>query len=136
MNTLSLVQVKPLTNPDTNIVKVTVSGAYVNGVGDTLPLNTIADPGMIGQVPMPNPGQNPPPVTPCLLNQDTPGYQAYVHRSVAAGIGGAAAITTFFLRWWNYTVSPAVELASGAYPAAITGGETFLEIDVPIYQNT
>ena len=126
-NALELVQTSPASNPDKNFVSVTVTGAYVDGTPDNLPLNLIADPQVLGQVPQPNPGQNPPPVTPRVFGF-TPGYFAQVERTVANGV------TSFGLRWFQ--LSTGAELASGAYPAAITGGEIFLEILVNTQQNT
>jgi hypothetical protein len=127
MNALSLVQVSPASNPDTNIVNCTVGGNYVAGTPDPLPLNAIADPGAIGQVPMPGVAQNPPAVTPQVVNANCGGYYAQVVRTVAAGQ------TSFGLRWYG---AEGAELASGAYPAAITGGEIFIAILVNTSQNT
>lgn len=125
-NALTLVQTSPATNPDRNIVDVAPSGNYVSGTPDNLPLAAIADPKVIVQVPLNNPGQNPPPVTPYILNNYTPGYYPVVERTVTNGV------TSFGLRWFVSTTG--VELASMAYPAAITGGETFLEILCPVTQ--
>ena len=126
MNALSLLQTSPASNPDTNIAKVTVSGAYVQGTADTLPLSNIADPLALGQVPLNNPGAQPPPVTPEVFGF-WDGYYPQVQRTVTNGV------TSFGLRWFE---SEGTELPSEAYPAAITGGETFLRILVPTYQNT
>ena len=125
MNALTLVQTSPASNPDTNIVKVAVTGAYVQGTADTLPLSAIADPQVLNQVPLNNAGSAPPPVTPEVFGF-TPGYFAQVQRSVAAGV------TSFGLRWFQ--LSTGAELASANYPAGITGGEVFLRILCPIVQ--
>jgi hypothetical protein len=126
MNALKLVQVSPASNPDKNLCALTVSGNYVNGTADALPLSAISDPGAIGQVPLNNPGQNPPPVPPRVFGF-ADGYYAQVQATVANGV------TTFGLRWF---ASEGNELASGAYPAAIAGGQLFVEIQVPVQQNT
>lgn len=123
-NALTLVQTSPATNPDTNIVKSAVSGAYVSGTADLLPLTAIADSQVVVQVPLNNPGQNPPPVTP-KWSGFCGGYYAQVQRTVTNGI------TSFGLRWFSAQGS---ELASGAFPAAITGGESFIEILCPVAQ--
>ena len=127
MNALSLVQTSPASNPDTNIVKCTVSGNYVAGTADPLPLSAIADPGCIGQVPTPSIGTNPPPVTPQVVNANCGGYYAQVERSVAAGV------TSFGLRWYGAEGS---ELGSGAFPAVITAGEIFIAILVNLVTTT
>jgi hypothetical protein len=126
MNMLTLVQTSPATNPDTNVVKCVVSGAYVNGTADTLPLAAIADPQVLVQVPLNNPGQNPPPVTPAIRNCSAIGFYAVVTRVLANGI------TTFGLRWFQESTN--AELASEAYPAAITGAEIFIDILCPVTQ--
>ena len=126
-NALKLLQTSPASNPDRNLLAVTVSGAYVNGTADALPLTAIADPGALGQVPLNNPGAQPPPVTPRWFGC-TPGYYAQVQRTVDAGA------TSFGLRWFDLVNH--AELASGNYPAAIAGGESFLEVLVPTFQNT
>ena len=125
MNALTLVQTSPASNPDTNIVKVAVTGAYVQGTADTLPLSAIADPQVLNQVPLNNAGSAPPPVTPEAFGF-TPGYFAKVQRLVANGL------TSFGLRWFQ--LSTGAELASANYPAAITGGEVFLRILCPTTQ--
>jgi hypothetical protein len=124
MNALTLVQTSPASNPDTNIVKVTVSGAYVITVADTLPLNAISDPQQLNQVPLNNAGAAPPPVTPEVFGFWA-GYYAQVQRIVTNGV------TSFGLRWFE---SEGTELPSENYPAAITGGETFLRILCPTTQ--
>jgi hypothetical protein len=125
-NTLKLVQTSPPSNPDRNIAAVTVIGNYINGTADNLPLSAISDPQILGQVPQPNPGQNPPPVSPKWFGFCA-GYYAQVQRTVANGV------TSFGLRWFS---NQGAELGTGAYPAAITGGENFLEIQVNTQQNT
>lgn len=124
MNALTLVQTSPATNPDTNVVKATVSGNYVSGTADTLPLTAIADPLGLNQVPLNNPGAAPPPVTPKWFGYCA-GYYAQVQRIVTNGV------TSFGLRWFLFEGS---ELASGAFPAGITGGESFIEILCPTTQ--
>lgn len=120
MNAIVLVQVSPQSNPDTNVVKVTPSGNYTSGTPDPLPkLGDIPDPNAIGQVPMPVT----PLVTPSVKNSNTNGYYAQVQR---IGSGQSA---TFGLRWY---ASEGSELGSGAYPAAISGGEIFVEVLVPV----
>lgn len=124
MNLLTLKQTSPASNPDTNIVAVAVSGSYTSGTADPLPLATIADPDVLAQVPLNDPGQAPPPVSPQVFGF-AGGYYAQVQRTVSAGQ------TSFGLRWY---LSEGSELGSGAYPAAITGGETFLRILCPTVQ--
>jgi hypothetical protein len=119
MNALSLVQTSPASNPDTNIVKVTVTGAYVSGTADVLPLNAIADPLALNQVVSNNIGSAPPPVTPEVFGY-TPGFFAQVQRLVTNGV------TSFGLRWFQ--LSTGAELASENFPAGITGGEIFLRM--------
>ena len=123
MNALTLVQTSPASNPDRNIVKCVVSGNYTSGTADPLPLSSISDSQVLVQVPgLPAP----PPVTPYLLNEYTPGYYAQVQRVTTAGV------VSFGLRWFQ--LSTGAELATGAFPAAITGGEIFLEILEPVTQ--
>lgn len=124
MNVLTLVQTSPASNPDTNIVKSTVSGNYVSGTADPLPLGSIADPQALNQVPLNNAGAAPPPVTPEVFGF-WDGYYAQVQRTVANGV------TSFGLRWFE---SEGTELGSGAFPAGITGGETFVRILCPTVQ--
>jgi hypothetical protein len=119
MNALSLVQTSPASNPDTNMLKVTVTGAYVNGTADTLPLNAISDTQQLNQVVSNNIGSAPPPVTPEVFGF-TLGYFAQVQRVVTNGV------TSFGLRWFQ--LSTGAELASENFPAAITGGEIFLRM--------
>lgn len=119
MNALTLLQTSPASNPDTNLIKVAVTGAYVNGTADTLPLNAIADPQQINQVPSNNIGSAPPPVTPEVFGY-TPGFFAQVQRVVTNGV------TSFGLRWFQ--LSTGAELVSANYPAGITGGEIFLRM--------
>lgn len=124
MNALTLVQTSPATNPDRNIVKATVSGNYTSGTLDPLPLEHIADSQVLVQVPLNNPRQNPPPVTPRWFGFCT-GYYAQVQHTVANGI------SSFGLRWFS---PGGAELGSGAFPAQITGGESFIEILCPTTQ--
>ncbi len=124
MNALSLVQTSPASNPDTNVVKATVSGAYVSGTADPLPLSAIADPLALNQVPLNNVGAAPPPVTPQVFGFWA-GYYAQVQRTITNGV------TSFGLRWF---LSEGSELGTGNFPAAITGGETFLRILCPTVQ--
>jgi hypothetical protein len=126
MNALSMAQASPASNPDRNIVSIAVTGAYIQGTADNLPLNAIKDPKAIGQVPQPNPGQNPPPVSPRWFGF-AGGYYAQVQRTVAGGV------TSFGLRWY---ASEGAELASANYPDAILNGEHFLEILVNTQQNS
>lgn len=126
MNLLTLVQTSPATNPDTNVVKVVVSGNYTNGTADPLPLSAILDPQVLVQVPLNNPGQNPPPVTPYFLNIYALGFYALVQRTVANGI------TSFGLRWFQESTN--AELVTGAFPAGITGAEIFIAILCPVTQ--
>jgi hypothetical protein len=102
---LTLVQTSPATNPDRNIVKVKFSGTYPAG-GDRLPLENILDPFALNQVPLNNPAQNPPPVTPYVLNEWLNGYTTQVQR-VVTGIG-LNQLTNFYLRLF----SPVAQAAS------------------------
>lgn len=149
MITLTLVQTSPGdNNPDRNIAKVGLVGNYpgpsVSATpfqgGDPLPLNNILDPQIKGQVPMPNAGQNPPPVTPYLLNEWYGGYYFQIQRVVTGT--GLSAVTTFYLHLFT---PGGTEVAAGtAYssiPAAGTAGytgaaEVFLEILVPVQQQS
>ena len=125
-NQLTLVQVSPPSNPDRMLVKCVVSGNYTNGTPDPLPLGAIQDPSAIGAIPLPGVATNPPPVTPGIFNSYTPGFFPVVERVVTGA--GASQQTAFGLRW--YQLSTGAELISEAFPAAITGGEIFLEIPV------
>ena len=120
MNALSLAQTSPASNPDRNLVQVTVSGAYVHGTADPLPLDDISDPGALSQVPF-DPQRLV--VTPSVYNAWCAGYYAQVERTVADGV------SSFGLRWFE---SEGTELGSDPYPAAITGGEIFLEVLCPV----
>lgn len=121
-NKLTLLQTSPPSNPDRNVCSCAVSGNYTQGTADPLPLTAIADPGAIGQVPMNNPGAAPPPVSPRAFGYWN-GYYPQVQRTVTNGV------TSFGLRWYE---SEGNELGSGGYPGGITGGETFIEILVPL----
>jgi hypothetical protein len=124
MISLQLVQTTPANNPDTNITKATVSGQYTQGVGDPLPnLGALADPTGRGQVPLPAAAYNPPPVTPYALNTNIGGYYLQIARVVANGQ------TTFYAK---FLAPGGAELATGVYPAAISGGEIFIAIPVDI----
>lgn len=125
-NALKLVQTSPASNPDRNFVKVTVTGAYVNGTPDNLDLTKIADPNALGQVPMNNPGAAPPVVSPRWFGFAN-GYYAQVQRTVANGV------TSFGLRWY---ASEGAEIASANYPADILNGEHFLEVLVNVAQQS
>lgn len=120
MNALTLVQVSPASNPDRMLLKCVVSGNYTNGTPDPLPLNNISDPAGQGVIPNAGSETNPPPVTPGIFNSFTQGYAPQVERVVANGQ------TTFGLRWYQ----GGNELASGAFPAQITGGEIFIEVPI------
>jgi hypothetical protein len=120
MNALTLVQTSPASNPDKNIVKCVITGAYVNGTADTLPLSAIADSQVLVQVPF---NQQNLTVTPSILNEYVPGYYAQVQRVTTAGV------VTFGLRWFQ--LSTGAELVTEAYPAAILAAELFLEILCP-----
>lgn len=124
-NQLTLVQVSPPSNPDTMFVKCAVSGNYVNGTPDPLPLQNILDPQIIGAIPMTNTNLS---VTPAIFNSNCGGYYPQVQRSVTNGV------TSFGLRWFQ--LSTGGELVSEAFPAAITGGEVFLEIKVNLAQQS
>ncbi len=117
MNALTLVQTSPASNPDKNIMSCAVTGAYVNGTADTLPLSAIADPQILVQVPLNNIGAAPPPVTPRWFGFCA-GYYAQVQRIVTNGV------TSFGLRWF---ASEGNEIATANYPAAILNGESFIE---------
>ncbi|HUD74177.1 MAG TPA: ice-binding family protein [Terracidiphilus sp.] len=95
---LTLLQTSPATNPDRNIVKVNFSGIYPAG-GDLIPLTNIADPQVLVQVPLNNPTQAPPPVTPYILNEWLDGYYGQIQRVVTGS--GLAAQTNFYLRMFN-----------------------------------
>lgn len=117
-NELKLVQVSPASNPDRMICSLTVSGNYVNGTPDPLPLDDIGDPQIIGEIPLPAVGTNPPAVPPKIFGF-ADGYYAQVQKTVANGQ------TSFGARWFQ---SEGNELATGAFPAAITGGQLFVEV--------
>lgn len=118
MNALNLVQTSPASNPDKNFLACTVSGNYTDGTADPLPLSAITDSQVLVQVPQNNIGAAPPPVTPRWFGFCA-GYYAQVQRTVTNGV------TSFGLRWFS---SQGSELGSGAFPAAITGGESFIEM--------
>ena len=123
---LTLVQTSPATNPDRNIVKVGFSGTYPLG-GDRLPLEDILDPDILVQVPLNDPAQNPPPVTPYVLNAWLNGYSAAVERVVTGS--GLQELTEFYLRLFGPGApgpSPvAAELgAAGNYALLASAGIT------------
>ncbi len=120
MNALELVQTSPSSNPDRMLCALTVSGDYTNGTPDPLPLAAISDPSAIGVIPNAGSATNPPLVPPRVFGF-AGGYYAQVEKTVANGQ------TTFGLRWFS---SQGNELASGAFPAAITGGQLTAEIFV------
>lgn len=129
MNVLTLVDISPVSNPDTMICAIAISGGYVQGTGDQLPIGNILDPLAIGEIPLPGVTSNPPPVTPYLLNANVGGNYAQVKRVVTPGVGNAPATTTFFLVWY---APGGAELATQNYPAAILGAEVFLAIKVKL----
>jgi hypothetical protein len=117
MNALKLVQTSPASNPDKMSCALTVSGDYTNGTPDPLPLNAISDPTAIGVIPNAGSETNPPSIPPRVYGF-AGGYEAQVQKTVANGQ------TTFGLRWYL----GGVELASGAFPAAISGGQLFCDV--------
>ena len=101
-------------NPTAMYCTVAFSGSYVAG-GDTLNLtpSTILDPGVRGVL-----GPNTVPrVAPGVLSENLGGYYAQV-------VPGAT-LSTFKLKVYS---PGGAELAAGAYPAAITGGNLSLVI--------
>lgn len=122
MNALTLVQTSPSSNPDRMVLKCVVSGNYVNGTPDPLPLDAISDAAAIGVIPNAGSKTNPPPVPPRVFGF-AGGYYAQVQKTVANGQ------TSFGLRWF---ASEGNELGSGAFPAAITGGQLFAEVLVDL----
>lgn len=125
-NALKLLQVSPSSNPDRMECALTVSGDYTNGTPDPLPLNAISDPSAIGAIPNAGSETNPPAVPPRIYGF-AGGYYAQVEKTVANGL------TTFGLRWY---ASEGNELATGAFPPAITGGQLFAEILVNLAQQS
>lgn len=113
MLTLTMEQTSPATNPDRNIVKVGFSGVYPPG-GDLLPLAAILDPLVVVQVPMNDPTQAPPPVTPHIWNEWLDGYYTQIERVVTGS--GLTQLTNFYLRLFT---PGGVEFAGGTpYSAA------------------
>jgi hypothetical protein len=98
MLSLTLIQTDPATNPTRNLCKVGFSGVYPPG-GDLLPLTSILDPDILVQVPLNDPTQAPPPVTPHVWNEWLDGYYAQIQR-VVTGVG-LAQLTNFYLRLFN-----------------------------------
>jgi hypothetical protein len=114
-NKLSVKKYSPQANPDVVILSLTVTGNYVNGTADTLNLNpnTWLDPlnlGVEGEPSLTNP-------TPSFYNLNAQGYTGFVSKG--------ATLATYGIRWY---APGGAELASGAYPAAITGGELSIEL--------
>lgn len=127
MNALNMVQTSPASNPDTNLVSIDTTGAYVQGTADSLPLTAIADTQVVVQVPMNNPGIAPPNVDPEWFGFAA-GYYAQVQRT---GAGTAASPYAWGLRWF---LSEGSELGTGAFPAAILAARHFLRILCPVNQ--
>lgn len=109
----------PAANGDRMFVKVTPEANYVQGTADVIDLAAIADPEGIGQIPL----NNPPVVTPAIFCQNIGGYKAEMVKG--------ATLATYGMKFWD---SGGTELATGAMPASITGGEIVLEIVVPTTQ--
>lgn len=127
MNALTMAQTSPASNPDTNLCSIATTGAYVSGTADPLPLTAIADSQLVVQVPLNNPGMNPPTVDPDWFGYAA-GYYAQVQRT---GAGTVASPYAWGLRWFLFEGS---ELGSGNFPAAITGARHFLRILCPVTQ--
>jgi hypothetical protein len=130
---LTLVQTSPATNPDRTIVKVNFSGIYPQG-GDRLPLENILDPLALNQVPLNNSAQNPPPVTPYVLNEWLDGYTTQIQR-VVTGVG-LNQLTNFYLRLFSSGGGefPAGTTYASANGNAILTGVVFIEILCPTVQ--
>ncbi len=126
-NKLTLVQTSPAVNPDRNLVSVAVTGNYTNGTADPIDLTKILDPQSVGQVPMNNPGQNPPLVNPAVYSIFANGYYCQVQKTVTNGV------TSYGLRWYS---SQGNELATGAFPADILAAQLTLEILVALFRQS
>lgn len=98
MLTLTLKQVDAATDPTRNLCLVGFSGVYPPG-GDLIPLTAILDPYSLVQVPLNDPTQAPPPVTPHVWNEWLDGYYTQIQR-VVTGVG-LAQLTNFYLRLFN-----------------------------------
>ena len=127
MNALTMVQTSPASNPDTNFCSIATTGNYTNGTPDPLPLTAIADPQVVVQVPLNNPGAAPPNVDPVWSGYAN-GYYAQVQRT---GAGTLASPYAWGLRWYS---NQGAELGSGAFPAAILAARHFLSILCPVTQ--
>lgn len=129
MLSLTLKQVDAATNPTRNICLVGFSGVYPPG-GDLLPLTAILDPNELVQVPLNDPTQAPPPVTPHIWNEWLHGYYGQIER-VVTGVG-LNTLTNFYLRLFS---PGGVEFSGGTpYASAIVNGEMFIEILCPTVQ--
>lgn len=119
MIALAIVKHSPVTNPDRVFLAATVSDNYVTG-GDTLNLtpSSWTDPtgkGVVG----PDPG-GPVLVPPSPFEENLGGYYC-------AAVPGTS-LAAYKLKFY---APGGAELAAGAYPAAITGGNLVLELPFP-----
>ncbi len=119
MAKLTLLAVSPKVNPDRMLVKVTPAANYVQTVPDIFDMGSIADPSIIGQVPL----IAVPTVTPAIYNENLTGYYTTVEKG-----------TTLKNYGFKYWTPGGTEVSTGVTPAQITGGELTIEILVPTEQ--
>lgn len=114
-NALAIQKYTSQFSPQFALVKVTRSGDYVAG-GDTVNLNpsAISDPNGIGLLGYPLS------VPKLPIAVDSEADQGYI-----ATIVPGATLGTFKIQYWS---AEGVELAGGAYPAAITAGSLVLRV--------
>lgn len=113
-NQLTVKKYSPADNPDVVVLGLTVTGNYTQGTPDLLNLtpSTWKDPSNLGIHGSPSTA-NP---SPSFYNLNAGGYTAYIVKG--------ATIALYGIRWF---APGGAELATGAFPAAITGGEISLE---------
>lgn len=121
MALLTLLAISPQVNPDRMFVKVTPAANYVQTVQDTFDMTNIADggTGLSGQTPL----VLLPAVTPTPYNENLLGYYTTIQKGTT--------LKNYGIRYWT---PGGTEVATGAMPAAITGGELTLEILLPVSQ--
>lgn len=106
-------------------LKIALSGNYTNGTGEVLDFTNVANP-QFHQ----NPGLNslPADLGDFIVDRVPAGYSA----NIQPNPGGTTLANSYALR---INSAAGVELATGAYPAALTGDFLTLEINVSTWGN-
>lgn len=118
--------------------KCVLSGSYVQGLaigvpGETLSFNTALNPGLAPRTKLPvSPGGKLPSNTDIEVAGVPNGYSAQVEQNAVAPTANNYALRIFAA---GSGAAAPVELAAGAYPAALTGAPIIIEVNVPAKYN-